>query len=360
MDAQHENWIRITQASNINRQEWRSHINERKTAQAFIAHYPSLKFKQDINATLQRVDNWEQQSSNHHILCIEDEDYPTLLKAIPDAPPVLFVNGQTESLWFPQIAIIGSRNPTTSGQRTAENFAQTLSQSGFTITSGLAYGIDACAHQQALNSEGLTVAVIATGPDICYPARHRSLAEKIVENGAIVSEFLPGTPPQKSRFPVRNRIISGLSLGVLVVEAGLRSGTLSTARHAINQGKEVFAIPGSIHNPLAKGCHLLIKQGAKLVETADEVTQDLEPIAADLAAHIRERLASDNKTVNNKTELEPEYQLLLNAMGFDPISVDELIDKTALTAENISSMLLILELDGYLETLQGGRYCRIV
>ena len=211
----------------------------------------------------------------HHMITIDSKDYPPLLREIPDPPIVLFAHGCLERLKNCQIGIVGSRNPDTAGRKLANEFARELVIAGATVTSGLALGIDACSHQGALDAGGHTIAVTGNGLDMIYPARHKALAEKIVDNGILVSEFPPGTKPMPANFPRRNRIISGMSTGVLVIQAALRSGSLITARYAMEQGREVFAIPGSIHNPLAKGCHNLIKQGAKLVESVNDIVEEL-------------------------------------------------------------------------------------
>jgi len=219
---------------------------------------------------------WLQQPG-HHLLTLTDADYPSHLREIPDPPPLLFVRGDPAILAYPQIAMVGSRNPTPMGREIASAFAKELAEMGFVITSGLAIGIDGAAHRGTLSVGGPTIAVVGTGLDRIYPARHRELGLEIIKTGACVSEFFLGTPPLAVNFPQRNRIISGLSLGVLVVEATTRSGSLITARLAGEQGREVFAIPGSIHNPLARGCHMLLRQGAKLVESASDVIEELGP-----------------------------------------------------------------------------------
>ena len=213
---------------------------------------------------------WHEQPNNHIITC-HDPAYPVLLSQLPDPPPLLYVHGSVDLLSEPQLAMVGSRNPSRSGQQTAVDFARHLASAGLVITSGLALGIDAACHQGALDVNAPTIAVMGTGLDRVYPARHRDLALRIAEQGSLISEFPIGTSPQPGNFPQRNRIISGLCLGTLVVEAAIRSGSLISARYALEQGREVFAIPGSIHNPLARGCHYLIRQGAKLVETAEDV-----------------------------------------------------------------------------------------
>src|SRR5690606_6197416 len=262
-----------------------------------------------------------------------------------------------ELLSTPQIAMVGSRNATHGGRETARAFAAYLSRSGLTITSGLAVGIDAASHLGALDGPGGTIAVLAHGLDRIYPAEHEALAARIAEAGLLVSEYPPGVAPLPHHFPERNRIIAGLALGTLVVEAGRRSGALQTARYASEYGREVFAIPGSIHNPLAKGCHALLKQGAKLVEEgadvlvelASQIELDIEPPA---------EIDSDERTESPLT-LDPSYRNLLNAMEFEPVSFSVLQSRCGLTAAELSSMLLLLELEGLVEALTGGRYCRV-
>ncbi len=290
---------------------------------------------------------------DRHILTLEHPAYPRLLAEIPDPPPLLFVQGDPGVLGRLQLAMVGSRNPTEGGARTARDFAAFLARAGLVITSGLALGIDAAAHEGALAAGRPTVAVTGTGLDRVYPARHHPLAHAIAAQGALVSEFPTGTPPRPENFPRRNRIISGLSLGVLVVEAAVRSGSLITARLAAEQGREVFAIPGSIHNPLARGCHALIRQGAKLVETAADVLEELGPppgVAAETGAA--------EPTEAAPPALDADHLGLLESLGWDAVSVDELVRRSGLTAEAVSSMLLILELEGYVVPAPGGRYAR--
>lgn len=295
------------------------------------------------------------QEKDCHIMCWYDADYPNLLREIPDPPPVLFIRGERSLLNSLQIAIVGTRNPTPVAGKTAKAFAKNLALFGLTVTSGLALGVDQQAHRGALEANGNTIAVAATGLDRVYPAKHRDLAEKITQNGALVSEFPIGTSPKPGYFPRRNRIISGLSLGVLVVEAAIKSGSLVTARHASEQGREVFAIPGSIHNPLAKGCHYLIRQGAKLVETAEDILEELGNIslvAIDNTESLEEEV--DVKV----SSLESEYLILLEKIGFEPTSVDVLVSECKFTAEEISSMLLVLELQGHVSSVPGGLFYR--
>ncbi|MDT8438513.1 MAG: DNA-processing protein DprA [Wenzhouxiangellaceae bacterium] len=294
----------------------------------------------------------------HNLIAIDDAYYPPLLRRIPDPPPVLFVNGKPETLLQPQLAIVGSRNATAVGQSIAAEFATALVRAGLSIASGLALGIDGAAHRGALEAGGATVAVIGTGPDRIYPARHRDLAHQIVDNGAVISSLIPGTGVRPGHFPARNRIISGISAGVLVVEAGLRSGSLITARMAGEQGREVFAVPGSIRNPLARGCHQLLRQGARLVERADEIVAELAPLVGELAGEIHALLGPDDDGPTTGSD-DAETAAVLTAMGHEPCAVDELIACTGLDAARISALLLELELDGRVTDLGGGRFCRI-
>lgn len=295
---------------------------------------------------------WLERPGNH-LLRLDDLRYPPLLRQIAYPPPLLFVHGDPDCLRLPQLAIVGSRNPTPSGRETAQRFAAHLAECGLLITSGLAFGIDAAAHQGALTG-GRTIAVMGTSLDRVYPAQHRDLAHAIAERGALVSEFPTGTALAAGNFPQRNRLISGLALGVLVVEAAARSGSLITARLALEQGREVFAVPGSIHNPLAKGCHALIRQGAKLVETAEDILEELGA----LAATTRE-IALDPAAASSAAALDEDYRQLLVAMGDEPVGIDLLVDRCRLTAEAVSSMLLILELEGYVAAIPGGLYGRL-
>jgi DNA processing protein len=297
--------------------------------------------------------NWISAPGNH-VVAIDDDRYPVLLRNIGDAPPLLFVRGDVEAMSLPQIAIVGSRNATPGGRDTARRFAEYLARNGFSIASGLALGIDGAAHRGALTAGGKTIAVFGAGPDIIYPKAHAGLAEEIVEHGALVSEFPPGAPPRRQQFPQRNRIISGISVGTLIVEASLRSGALVTARCAAEQGREVFAIPGSIHNPTSRGCHRLIRSGAKLVETAEDIVEELPGILAGLSDSIEQNMAPMTGT---KTEaLDIEYEQLLKLMGWDPVTADTLVNRGRLTADEVCSMLLILELEGRIESLAGGYY----
>ncbi len=297
---------------------------------------------------------WLEQP-DHHILTWCDARYPAMLREISDPPILLYIHGDPELLSAPQLAIVGSRNPSASGRDISYEFARYLAGRGFTITSGLATGIDGAAHNGALE-QGRTIAITGTGLDRVYPARHRQLAHQIAKNGALVSEFPLNTKPHPGNFPRRNRIISGLSLGTLIVEAAIKSGSLVTARSAMEQGREVFAIPGSIHNPLARGCHQLIREGAKLVEKAADVVEELAPLLG-LLPELEQPTIRRSDTTNN-LPFDDEYQGLLDALGYDPQPIDRLIQISGLTTEAVSSMLLRLELDGVVASAPGGRYYR--
>lgn len=318
-------------------------------------------------AAMQACMDWLDHE--HHFLITGDDPlFPPLLKRIPDPPAALFAVGDPTCLVCPQVAIVGSRNATPGGLDHARSFGATLARSGFVITSGLAAGVDGAAHQGCLDAGGRTIAVAGTGLDQVYPARHRDLARRIAGQGVLISQFPPGVGPLAGNFPARNRVISGMSLGTLVIEAGLRSGSLITARLASEQGRNVFAVPGSVHNPQARGCHRLIREGAKLVETAEEVAEDLAPLARQLAEDIEHLLAPasvmdspsplEESGSSPHMEQDPEYRRLLDAVGFDPTPVDEIIQRSRLTPAAVSSMLLMLELDGRVSAHAGGRYSR--
>jgi DNA processing protein len=292
--------------------------------------------------------------SNHQLLTLNDMDYPSLLRQIDSPPPLLFCIGDKQLLNQPQLAIVGSRNPTATGLENAQEFARCMAAAGFCITSGLAQGIDGAAHNGALK-RGSTIAVMGTGPDRIYPASHKNLAHEIADQALLITEFPPGIQARAENFPRRNRIISGLALGTLVVEAALQSGSLITARLAAEQGREVFAIPGSIHNPQARGCHALIRQGAKLVESAQDIIEELGSLFATLENPSETDAPGE---VSEIMQRDADYQSLDQALGYDPVSVDELIARTGLTAEAVSSMLLLLELEGHVSSAPGGYYCR--
>ncbi len=302
---------------------------------------------------------WLAQSQQHHIITFFDERYPIQLKDLNDAPPVLYVRGDPDYLSQPQLAMVGSRNPSAAGRNTAKQFAQHLSNVGITITSGLASGIDGASHQGALLGLAGSVAVMAHGLDIVYPAQHQKLAQEISDKGAVVSEMPIGIQPTRGLFPRRNRLISALSLGTLVVEAAQKSGSLITARFALEQNREVFAIPGSIHNPMARGCHQLIRQGAKLVESADDILEDLAlptqqtPLKAAYPTKTAENITKKPKDPHKA--LDPDHQKLLKCLAYEPTSIDELVQRSDFKAAEIASMLLILELEGLIVS-QNGRY----
>ncbi|NID16318.1 DNA-processing protein DprA [Luteibacter yeojuensis] len=318
-------------------------------------------------ATLAHDLAWLAGADQRMLRCTE-EDFPPQLEAVPDPPAALFVKGDAALLLRPQVAIVGARRAQEPGLANARRFAAELASAGLLVTSGMADGVDGAAHMAALDAGQPTVAVIATGPDRVYPRKHHALARRIAEQGAIVSEYPPGVPALAHQFPQRNRIIAGLSLGVVVVEAGLRSGSLITARHAGEQGREVFALPGSIHNPLAEGCHALIGDGARLVQRPEEVLAALAPAAMELGAELRARLEGGGgaeRSVKPKKgpfdwRQDEEYRRLLDVMGYDPASLDALVGTTGLSPGALSSMLLILELEGEIAALPGNRYQRVI
>ena len=327
----------------------------------------AIEFLQRPDYALIEPDLAWLEAPENHLITWYDNHYPAQLREIPQPPPVLYVRGDPSLLVWPQLAIVGTRNPTPSGERTAYDFAEYLARAGLAICSGLAQGIDTAAHRGALAGNGATIAVMGTGLDRVYPASNRSLAHSIAENGSTLLAELPiGTPALAKHFPRRNRIISGLSLGTLVVEAAPQSGSLITAQFALEQGREVFAIPGSIHNPQARGCHWLIRQGAKLVETATDVLEEIgpllqQPIATSTANHATTIPKQRNTTqpAVNTLELDEQYQKLLQQIGMESATVDALVERCGLTADVVSSMLLILELHGHVAAKPGGFYFRV-
>jgi DNA processing protein len=305
------------------------------------------------------------RSAGHHLVGWHDPDYPALLRRISSPPLALFVAGDPALLWHPAVAIVGSRSPSAGGRDNAFDFARALAASGLAVASGLAAGIDTAAHEGALAAGGTTVAVLGTGPDVPYPRANTALHARIAAAGAVVSEHPPGTGAQRGHFPSRNRILAGLSLATLVVEAAQRSGALITARLAGEAGREVFAVPGSIHNPLAHGCHRLIRDGAGPVESAQEVIDMIGPQAAGLAEALRGRLAAPTSCaavayggrLSGSSGDDPDYQRLWQAIGHDPTGMDHLVSRTGLTAAELSSMLLVMELEGRV-VVEHGRYSR--
>jgi DNA processing protein len=360
----HRAWLRLAQA-HISVSELTALIERfedldtivRQSAQRLSDTGLSGKKAQAVSSpdekALDAAHHW-LEDDNQNIVGYGDESYPELLTEIRGAPLLLFVNGEIDALHLPSLAIVGSRNPTRGGTRNAVDFSRHLARSGYTIISGLAQGIDTAAHRGALDVGARTVAILGHGIDRVYPSQNHELAHQIAENGALVSEYPLGAPPDKRHFPERNRLISGLSLGTLVIEAARRSGSLITARLAAEQGREVFALPGSIHNPLARGCHELIRQGAKLVETAADIGAELAP----LAGHLQQS-ATAPEAVTTPLDDDDDYIELRQILSHDPTSIDELEKQCALTIEQLSSMLLMLELHGEVELLSGGRYALV-
>jgi DNA processing protein len=314
-----------------------------RTARALLSP-PSAELSRQIEKTLE----WAELSGNH-LLTLADAGYPQALLNIPDPPFMLYAKGRRELLCNPALAVVGSRNATAQGVANAESFSEALSRGGLAIVSGLALGIDTAAHKGGLRGSGSTVAVIGTGADIVYPARNRGLAHQIADEGCIISEYALGTPAVSSNFPRRNRIISGLARGVLVIEAAAQSGSLITARMAGEQGRDVFAIPGSIHSPLSKGCHLLIKQGAKLVESAHDIIEEFTAYAP----------APQPEKNQGEMASQADRDPLLEVMGFDPVDIDTLALRCRSDTASINAQLLQLELNGQVEMLPGGTFQRL-
>lgn len=319
-----------------------------KVAQAIVRGQRSSTIEKQINA----AKSWLDASEAHHILCPNDSNYPPQLKQLPDPPSILYVIGNPSLLSGPQVSIVGSRRPTPQGRRMAIEIAEQLARSGFIITSGLAMGIDGAAHQGALSCYGNTIAVLGTGVDQVYPRSHRTIYTSIIDQGALVSEYPIGTAPHPSNFPRRNRIISGLSLGLLVVEAALESGSLISARLAAEQGREVFAMPGSVINPMAKGCHKLIREGAILVETVEDILIELRPCIQQIL------LEPAPQSMPELENLSAVQNRILAKMGFDVISLDILCSLCALPYSELSVHLTELELSGIIESVPGG-YIRV-
>jgi len=332
------------------------------SAEAVVAAKPAQRKAVASGAAVQALDagvdsarldatlDWLAQD-DHSLIAWDDRDYPAALLETADPPPVMYCIGRRSLLELPAFAIVGSRNATPQGCADAEAFGGALAASGLAIVSGLALGVDAAAHRGGLSQSGRSIAVVGTGPDRVYPARNRDLAHALADDGLLLSEFPVGTPPLRANFPRRNRVISGLSRGILVVEATLSSGSLITARLAAEQGRDVFALPGSIHSPFSKGCHKLIREGAKLVETAQDVLDELRlpaaPVAA-AAAHAPERAVD-----------EPTAQAVLIALGHAPADGDTIAARSGLAASSVLAALTALELAGRVASLPGGRYQRI-
>jgi DNA processing protein len=366
-------WLTLLQAAQSlsSRPAWLTALADFDSADAIVAASPRALLARGLPAAevarlqapdLARVESarrWLGATPQRRLVTRSDTLYPPRLAELADAPLALWVEGpEPELLGAAQLAIVGSRNPTTDGRNLAEQFARYLAARGLVVTSGLAAGIDGASHRGALEELGGTIAVLGSGPDVVFPRAHESLAVAIATRGLVVSEYAPGTEPQKQFFPQRNRIIAGLSLGTLVVEATRRSGSLITAKLAMEYGREVFAIPGSIHNPLARGCHWLIRQGAKLVEEAADILIELEPQLAREGVTVAPAPPAAETTTDLHAD-DPAYQKLLSELGFSPVPINELATRTDLTTAELSSMLLLLELEGLVEALPGGRYSRL-
>lgn len=299
---------------------------------------------------------------DHHLLTPDDEHFPPTLRDIPEPPLALFVQGDPAHLWLPAVAVVGSRSPTPSGRALAAEFSGAFAQAGLCVTSGLAAGVDASAHRAALDAGGITVAVIGNGPDVVYPPHHGQLQAAVASRGAVVSEYLPGTPARPPHFPARNRLVAGLALATVVIEAANRSGALITARLAAEAGREVCALPGSVRNPRAAGCHRLIRDGAALVESPDDVLELIAPVLAGALPTLQTRLAAPTEQ-GRRARLpptlasDPDYQCLWKVLDHDPTPTDSLITRSGLTAARLSSMLLAMELAGIV-VCEHGRYCR--
>ncbi|HZF28643.1 MAG TPA: DNA-processing protein DprA [Gammaproteobacteria bacterium] len=353
---------------------WRRALAAHGSPEALVAARPSALAAAGLNdddiarlaspdvAALDRWRSW-LAGSRRDLIPLDDPRYPPLLAQLSDPPLALWVHGdKLDLLTAPQLAMVGSRNPTAGGRDTAQQFAKYLSEHGLTITSGLAIGIDGASHRGALEGPSGTIAVLGSGIDVIYPRAHLELARQVAERGLLVSEYAPGTKTDTFHFPQRNRIIAGLALGTLVVEATRHSGSLITARAAMDNGREVFAIPGSIHSPLARGCHALIRQGAKLVEEAADIFIELAPqLAALLAVDVETLRANARQETTQPMQRfdDPVYRNVLSLLDFAPQSIGDLSGRAGLTTAELSSMLLVLELEGFVEALPGGRYSRL-
>lgn len=373
-----EAWLILLRAPGLGPAALRALVARHGSAERTLQHLRSGRLAPDIGEEARRwldapdparieADLAWLEFPQHHLLGWDDSDFPSLLREIPGAPAALFVDGDASLLWMPQVAIVGSRSASANGLASTRRFSRVLSQAGFTVTSGMADGIDGAAHDAALEAGCPTIAVLGTGPDLVYPRKHRALAARIAEKGALVSEFPPGTAGKAEHFPRRNRIISGLALGTLVVEAGLKSGSLITARYASEQGREVFAIPGSINNPLARGCHQLIRDGARLTESPEEIIGELSTQAIALADRLRAVLhpVDDgappclSPAPGGAKARDRDYARLLAAMGHDEVGLDALNERTGFSVAELSSMLLVLELDGEVSATRAGGYTKI-
>lgn len=356
-----ESWLNLTLIDNLGDESIRKLLvafgSPREILSADTYQLERIVKKQAANSITRGADKskvdavlkWLEAPSNF-IITLADHDYPKLLLNIADPPPLLYLKGQRKLLNSPALAVVGSRNATPQGMTNADAFAEAASNAGFCIVSGMAQGIDTAAHQGGLRGISASIAVVGTGLDIVYPARNRELAHQLAKEGALISEFPLGMPALGRNFPRRNRIISGMSFGCLVVEATLHSGSLITAKQALEQGREVMAIPGSIHSPLSKGCHALIKQGAKLIENIQDILDEF---------NCQTVLPHENTSVTLDFSDSPENSILLPHLGYDVTDIDTLCTRSGLTVEAVSAMLLTLELNGMVASLPGGRYQRV-
>jgi DNA processing protein len=323
---------------------------------------PARQFLSGEHASPTAAERGWLEHPRHHLVPFTDPRYPVLLRTAGRHPLALYVAGDAGVLNDPQLAVVGSRNPTAQGRDTAHEFSEYLAERGLAITSGLALGIDSAAHRGALRAQGITLAVLGSGVDVIYPLCNRPLTQEIQRQGALISAFPLGAHPRREHFPQRNVIIAGLSLGTLVVEAARRSGSLITARQAGTLGRELFAIPGSIHSPLSRGCHELIRQGAKLTETPHDILSELNFSAffAATEAAAPEAAARPGTSTIPASGMDKEHKILLDALGFDPVGLDILVVRTGFKPEAVSSMMLILELEGHVQAAPGGRYSRVL
>jgi DNA processing protein len=350
-------WLGLTLVPGVSPALQRALLRAFTTPQAVLAASPrhvasvagalvaELLSKGPAPESVERTLQWLERPGCR-LLALGETEYPAALLEIPDPPAVIYARGRVELLNRPALAVVGSRNATPQGIRDAEAFAHALGDAGLTIESGLALGIDAAAHRGGLAAAGSSVAVMGTGPDLVYPRRNRDLAHALAQRGCLISEFAIGTPAAAGNFPRRNRLISGLSRGVLVVEAALPSGSLTTARLALEQGREVFAIPGSIHAPHSKGCHWLLKEGAKLVESAADILEEL-------------RIEAPPATAQPRAGAAQEDDPLLEAMGYAPVSIDQMAQRTGLDAAKLAAQLSRLEIAGSVGPLPGGWFQRV-
>ena len=354
-------WLALSRLPKVGPKRFQKLLNfSADLSHFFDKEAPSPALKEILNVPEPIQFDWEgveqdlawAQHSCHTILTLADPQYPRLLKEISNPPPVLFVQGNPKVLNAPLLGMVGSRNPTSLGKEMAFHFAKSLVEKGLGITSGLALGVDSWAHNGALAGNGITIGVLGHGLDMIYPASNKSLAEKILTHGALVSEFPLGVKPDRQNFPRRNRVISGLSLGVLVVEATLKSGSLITANYALDQNREVFALPGSLYNPLAKGCHALIREGAKLVEVAEDILEELN-----ISTSAIDQGASLGKKAGKRGLSRPRGKkrwALLSYIGHESTPIEVVIQRAGLPAPIVSSLLLELELEGLVASCGGG------